>query len=85
MSYVHIIIRPSEDAPIEANKSVRHTGDSSSGNSSPGGSSLGNSGPGNSSSCDPQDWAQITFRSEMHLNDYNESSSLLKKGKINFW
>ena len=33
-------------------------------------------------SMSPQDWAQITFRSEMHLNDpKNESGSLLEKGK----
>ena len=30
----------------------------------------------------PQDWAQINFRSEMHLNDLkNESGSLLEKGE----
>ena len=33
-------------------------------------------------SMSPQDWAQITFRSEMHLNDFkNESGSQLEKGK----
>ena len=33
-------------------------------------------------SMSPQDWAQITFRSEMHLNDSrNESGSQLVKGK----
>ena len=25
-------------------------------------------------SMSPQDWAQITFRSEMHLNDFNNES-----------
>ena len=31
-------------------------------------------------SMSPQDWAQITFRSEMHLNDFNnESGSQLEK------
>ena len=33
-------------------------------------------------SMSPQDWAQITFRSEMHLKDFkNESGSQLKRGK----
>ena len=33
-------------------------------------------------SMSPQDWAQITFRSEMHLNYFNnESGSQLEKGK----
>ena len=33
-------------------------------------------------SMSPQDWAQITFRSEMHLSDFiNESGSQLEKGK----
>ena len=33
-------------------------------------------------SMSPQDWAQITFRSEMHLKDFkNESGSQLEKGK----
>ena len=33
-------------------------------------------------SMSPQDWAQITFRSEMNLNDFrNESGSQLEKGK----
>ena len=37
-------------------------------------------------SMSPQDWAQITFRSEMHLNDFkNESGSQQEKGKIKIW